>query len=85
MFQSPGAALNKAQEAEGEERMLIRPLGRFRDYRGAEGAGLEARLIRRAGQWSDGASRKTEEDLKGVQVVRSLRDIVDEVERRNER
>jgi hypothetical protein len=52
---------------------------RARDYHGALAAGLEARLIRRDGEWSDGAARHVEEDLKGVEVVRSLDELLDEV------
>lgn len=53
------------------------------DYRGAVAAGLEGRLIRRAGEWSDGAVRVAGEDLEGVHVVKSLADVLDEVRRRN--
>ncbi|RSH87113.1 hypothetical protein EHS25_003602 [Saitozyma podzolica] len=52
------------------------------DYHGARAAGLEARLIRRDGEWSDGAARRAEEDLKGVEVVRSLDELLDEVRHR---
>lgn len=54
-----------------------------RDYHGAVTAGLEARLVRRQGEWSDGAVRKKGEDLEGVTVVSSLEDIVREVQGRN--
>ncbi|ORX40875.1 HAD-like domain-containing protein [Kockovaella imperatae] len=53
------------------------------DYRGAINAGLEARLIRRPGEWSDGAVRAPEEDLQGVHVIRDLDEVVQEVDRRN--
>jgi len=46
-------------------------------------AGLDARLIRRVGEWSDGAARNAQEDLSGVQTIRSLKDIIDEIRRRN--
>ena len=42
-------------------------------------AGIEGRLIRRQGEWSDGASRTAEEELEGVQIIRSLDEIVEEV------
>jgi hypothetical protein len=45
-------------------------------------AGLEARLIRRVGEWSDGASRIAQEDLSGIKTIESLKDIVDEIRRR---
>jgi hypothetical protein len=54
-----------------------------RDYQGAKAAGLEARLIRRQGEWSDGAARKADEDLSGVETISSLTAIVEEVSRRN--
>ena len=54
-----------------------------RDYRGARSAELEARLIRRTGEWSDGAARKADEDVEGVETVDSLTRIVEEVRRRN--
>lgn len=53
------------------------------DYNGAHEAGLEARLIRRVGGWSDGAARKAGEDLTGVMTIQSLTEVVDEVRRRN--
>jgi hypothetical protein len=46
-------------------------------------AGLDARLIRRVGEWSDGAARIAQEDLSGIKTIRSLSDIVDEIRRRN--
>lgn len=55
------------------------------DYLGAKGAGLEGRLIRRTGEWSDGAARKADEDLSEVETIGSLADIVDEVRRRNKK
>jgi hypothetical protein len=54
-----------------------------RDFCGASNAGLEARLVRRPGEWSDGAIREAEEDLGGVNVVRSLREVLGEAEARN--
>jgi hypothetical protein len=53
------------------------------DYHGAVGAGIEGRLIRRQGEWSDGAKREQQEDLGGVRVAQSLHEIVEEVKRRN--
>ncbi|KAK8850741.1 hypothetical protein IAR55_004661 [Kwoniella newhampshirensis] len=53
------------------------------DYQGAISASLEARLIRRPGEWSDGAARTAQEELQGVHVVQSLEDVVEEVKRRN--
>ncbi|ORY21152.1 hypothetical protein BCR39DRAFT_591651 [Naematelia encephala] len=58
-------------------------LGIGSDYRGARAAGLEARLIRRQGDWSDGAVREAEEDLEDVDVVTSLDDVLEEVRQRN--
>ncbi|WVR08792.1 hypothetical protein IAU60_005850 [Kwoniella sp. DSM 27419] len=55
------------------------------DYHGATAAGLSGRLIRRTGEWSDGAVRTADEALDGVHVVQSLYDIVDEVRNRNDR
>jgi hypothetical protein len=46
-------------------------------------AGLEGRLIRRGGEWSDGAVRSVEEGLEGVKVIENLHEIIDEVTRRN--
>jgi len=54
-----------------------------RDYEGSVGAGLEGRLVRRQGEWSDGAERKAQEELRDVSVVRSLDEIVREIESRN--
>lgn len=53
------------------------------DYLGAMSAGLDARLIRRKGEWSDGAARIAQEDLSGIQTIGSLKDIIDEICRRN--
>lgn len=57
------------------------------DYLGARGAGLEARLIRRPGEWSDGTKRQSEDEEglpdKGVRVIRSLDEVVAEVRQRN--
>ncbi|KAI9637171.1 HAD-like domain-containing protein [Dioszegia hungarica] len=53
------------------------------DYRGARAAGVAARLIRRQGEWSDGAARASDESLEDVEVVRSLYDIIDHIEERN--
>ncbi|KAJ9091089.1 hypothetical protein QFC19_009263 [Naganishia cerealis] len=59
------------------------------DYHGALRAGLEARLIRRPGEFSDGAKRRSEDEERemlhrdGVCVIRSLEEVVDEVRERN--
>lgn len=55
-----------------------------RDYHGAVAAGLEARLIRRQGEWSDGAARHAGEDLTDVSTIASLHDLVAEVESRRQ-
>lgn len=55
-----------------------------RDYRGAMAAGLEARLIRRQGDWSDGAARHAGEDLSDVSAIASLHELVAEVESRRQ-
>lgn len=54
-----------------------------RDYRGATAAGLEARLLRREGEYSEGAVRHDGEDLSGVKTVKTLTEVLDEVKRRN--
>ena len=54
----------------------------FSDYQGGKAAGLEARLIRRTGEWSDGASRKDNENLEGVHTIDNLLQVVEEVSRR---
>ncbi|ODN77809.1 hypothetical protein L202_04932 [Cryptococcus amylolentus CBS 6039] len=53
------------------------------DYQGSINAGLEGRLIRRPGEWSDGAQRQAVEDLESVNVITSLTDLVKEVKERN--
>jgi FMN phosphatase YigB (HAD superfamily) len=59
------------------------------DYRGSLRAGLEPRLLRRPGEFSDGAKRLSESEERdmlareGVHVVRSLDELVAEVSRRN--
>ncbi|WRT70923.1 uncharacterized protein IL334_007922 [Kwoniella shivajii] len=53
------------------------------DFRGSTQASLEGRLIRRHGEWSDGAARASGEDLSGVNVIASLAEVVGEVKRRN--
>ncbi|WVQ95417.1 hypothetical protein IAU59_002514 [Kwoniella sp. CBS 9459] len=53
------------------------------DFQGATSASLEARLIRRPGEWSDGAVRSAEEELGQVNIISSLEEIVEEVRRRN--
>ncbi|ADV25538.1 hypothetical protein I315_04707 [Cryptococcus gattii Ru294] len=53
------------------------------DFYGATSTGIEARLIRRPGEWSDGAVRDAKEELSGVNIVSSLQDIVNEVKQRN--
>ena len=55
-----------------------------RDYQGALSAGLEARLIRRSGEWSDGTLRKSEEDLTDVTITTGLDEILAEVAQRNQ-
>ncbi|WWC65006.1 uncharacterized protein I303_107620 [Kwoniella dejecticola CBS 10117] len=54
------------------------------DYRGSVAAGIEGRLIRRQGEWSDGAVRVHDEDLSSVRVITSLKDVVEEVRSRND-
>ncbi|WWC92549.1 uncharacterized protein L201_007508 [Kwoniella dendrophila CBS 6074] len=54
------------------------------DYQGSLSAGIEGRLIRRKGEWSDGAVRTSGEDLKDVNVISSLMEVVEEVKQRNE-
>lgn len=53
------------------------------DFYGATSTGIEARLIRRPGEWSDGAVRDAKEELSGVNIVSSLQDIINEVKQRN--
>lgn len=53
------------------------------DYGGAVAAGLEGRLVRREGEWSDGAVRVAGEDLSGVDVITSLSEVLEEVRLRN--
>lgn len=53
------------------------------DYEGAVNAGLEARLLRREGEYSDGAMRHDGEDLKGVHVIKDLTEVLEEAKRRN--
>lgn len=53
------------------------------DFKGATSAGLDARLIRRPGEWSEGAVREAVEDLGGVNVVRGLDEVLEEVRQRN--
>jgi len=53
------------------------------DYHGAINAGIEARLIRRPGEWSDGAVRQTNEEVNDVHVIKTLEEVVGEVRRRN--
>ncbi len=59
----------------------------YRDYYGATSAGLSARLLRRPGEWSDGAKRNAEDEEAvvemGVNVVRSLDSLVQEIRSRN--
>jgi hypothetical protein len=54
------------------------------DYHGARSAGLHSFLIRRAGDWSEGAKRTASEDLDGVEVVGSLADAVEIVQKWNQ-
>lgn len=53
------------------------------DYQGAINAGLEGRLLRRDGEYSDGAIRHDGEDLTGVHTVKSLTEVLEEAKRRN--
>lgn len=59
------------------------------DYHGALRAGLEPRLIRRPGEFSDGAKRLSEAEERatlereGVQLLRSLDDLLAEISQRN--
>lgn len=53
------------------------------DFYGATSTGIEARLIRRPGEWSDGAVRDAKEELGGVNIVSNLQDIVNEAKQRN--
>lgn len=53
-----------------------------RDYHGALKAGLEARLLRRNGEWSDGAKRTADEALDKVETVSELGEVVKEAKRR---
>lgn len=46
------------------------------DYRGGTAAGLHALLLRRAGDFSDGATRSAAEDLAGVRLIAGLEDAV---------
>lgn len=39
-------------------------------------------MIRRTGEWSDGAARKADEDLDGVETIDSLTAVVEEARRR---
>lgn len=59
--------------------------GSLRDYHGSLRAGLHALLIRRPGEFSDGATRTKTECLDGVNVVESLDDAVAFVQRWNAR
>ncbi|WVQ86281.1 hypothetical protein IAT38_008449 [Cryptococcus sp. DSM 104549] len=53
------------------------------DFQGATGAGIEGRLIRRHGEWSDGAARQAEEELGEVNVISTLDELIEEVRLRN--
>ncbi|EJU04117.1 HAD-like protein [Dacryopinax primogenitus] len=53
------------------------------DYWGAKKAGLEALLVRRHGEYSDGSRREATEDLDGVDVVPDFGGVVDYVRKRN--
>lgn len=53
------------------------------DYWGAKTAGLEALLVRRQGEFSDGSRREAGEDLAGVETVSNFGDVVKWVSRRN--
>ncbi|WVF67820.1 hypothetical protein IAT40_002581 [Kwoniella sp. CBS 6097] len=76
------AACKSCDEVPGEGVIMIGDELKA-DFQGATSASLEARLIRRPGEWSDGAVRSAQEELKGVNVISSLEEIVDEVRRRN--
>ncbi|KZO98792.1 HAD hydrolase subfamily IA REG-2-like protein [Calocera viscosa TUFC12733] len=53
------------------------------DYWGAKKAGIEALLVRREGDYSDGSRREATENLDGVQVVHGFGDVVEWVRKRN--
>lgn len=59
------------------------------DYRGSARAGLEPRLLRRHGEFSDGARRVSAEEERetlrqeGVRVISNLDEVVAEVAKRN--
>lgn len=56
----------------------------LRDYLGSEAAGLHGALIRRDGNFSDGAKRVATEDLEGIRTIRSLEELVEIVRAWNE-
>ncbi|KZT08495.1 HAD-superfamily hydrolase [Laetiporus sulphureus 93-53] len=53
------------------------------DYNGARAAGLSALLLRRLGPAGEGETKEDDEDLRGVEVVSGLGEVVEWVERRN--
>ena len=60
------------------------PFASFSDFRGSTSAGLHGLLIRREGDFSDGAKRTKVEDLDGVRVVSHLQQAVDFVREWND-
>lgn len=54
-----------------------------RDYYGARDGRLAALLVRRPGAEGEGEAREAGEDLRGVDVVPGLLDVVEWVRRRN--
>nr|XP_019050909.1 hypothetical protein I302_01352 [Kwoniella bestiolae CBS 10118]OCF29839.1 hypothetical protein I302_01352 [Kwoniella bestiolae CBS 10118] len=76
------AACKACQEEPGEGIIMVGDELKA-DYQGSTAAGIEGRLIRREGEWSDGAVRQASEDIGDVQVITSLNDIVQEVKSRS--
>jgi hypothetical protein len=54
-----------------------------RDYQGATDAGLNALLVRRPGEWSEGTKRLANEDLVNVPVVNSLSEVLSRLRAQN--
>lgn len=52
------------------------------DYYGAKACGLSALLVRRSGPDGEAERKESDEDLTGVEVVRSLREVVEWVKAR---
>lgn len=63
--------------------MCARRGGGCRDYGGARESGLAALLLRRIGEEGEGEMKEAGEDLRAVEVVSSLGDVVEWVRRRN--